>query len=111
MRGPGGRSRLVATSGVTRKLPGRTSDEPRRTSMQLVNEFVVPRPVDQTWAVLTDVERTAPAMPAAQLTDHVDDQYHGKVKVKVGPVTAQYSGIAKFKELDAALFLNETEAT
>ena len=28
--------------------------------MQLVNEFVVPRPIDQTWAVLTDVERIAP---------------------------------------------------
>ncbi|HEY7174825.1 MAG TPA: SRPBCC family protein [Micromonosporaceae bacterium] len=79
--------------------------------MQLVNEFVVPRPVDQTWAVLTDVERIAPAMPGAQLTDHVDDQYHGKVKVKVGPVTAQYSGIAQFKELDEATRHMVLEAT
>jgi hypothetical protein len=79
--------------------------------MQLTNEFVVPRPVDQTWAVLTDVERIAPAMPGAQLTDHVDDQYHGKVKVKVGPVTAQYSGIAQFKELDEAARHMVLEAT
>src|SRR5262245_4766045 len=79
--------------------------------MQLVNEFVVPRPVDQTWAVLTDVERIAPAMPGAQLTDHVDDQYHGKVKVKVGPVTAAYGGIAQFKELDEAAHHMVLEAT
>jgi len=79
--------------------------------MQLVNEFVVPRPVDQTWAVLTDVERIAPAMPGAQLTDRVDDQYHGKVKVKVGPVTAAYAGIAQFKELDVAAHHMVLEAT
>ena len=79
--------------------------------MQLVNEFVVPRPIDQTWDVLTDVERIAPAMPGAQLTDHVDDAYHGKVKVKVGPVTAQYAGIAKFKELDREKHHMVLEAT
>jgi carbon monoxide dehydrogenase subunit G len=69
--------------------------------MQLVNEFVVPRGVDETWAVLTDVERIAPAMPGAQLTEVSDDgQYHGTVKVKVGPVTAKYGGVASFRELD-----------
>ena len=79
--------------------------------MQLVNEFVVPRPIDQTWAVLNDVERIAPAMPGATLTDHVDDVYHGKVKVKVGPVTAQYGGTAQFKERDEAAHHMVLEAT
>jgi carbon monoxide dehydrogenase subunit G len=69
--------------------------------MQLVNEFVVPRGVDETWAVLTDVERIAPAMPGAELTEITPDgQYHGTVKVKVGPVTAKYGGVASFRELD-----------
>ena len=79
--------------------------------MQLVNEFVVPRPIDQTWDVLNDVERIAPAMPGATLTDHVDDVYHGKVKVKVGPVTAQYAGTAQFKERDEAARHMVLEAT
>jgi carbon monoxide dehydrogenase subunit G len=79
--------------------------------MQLVNEFVVPRPIDQTWAVLNDVERIAPAMPGATLTDHVDDIYHGKVKVKVGPVTAQYGGTAQFRERDEAAHHMVLEAT
>jgi len=70
--------------------------------MQLVNEFVVPRGIDETWAVLTDVERIAPAMPGAQLTGVVDGKYNGTVKVKVGPVTAAYAGVASFRELDQA---------
>jgi carbon monoxide dehydrogenase subunit G len=68
--------------------------------MQLVNEFVVPRGVDETWAVLTDVERIAPAMPGAELTGVEDGKYHGKVKIKVGPVTAAYAGVASFRMQD-----------
>ncbi|MEV4515350.1 SRPBCC family protein [Dactylosporangium sp. NPDC049525] len=69
--------------------------------MLLTNEFVVHRPLDETWAALTDLERIAPCMPGAQLTSVQGDEYHGKVKVKVGPMTAQFSGVATFKELDA----------
>lgn len=68
--------------------------------MRLENEFVVPRPIDEAWAVLTDVERIAPCLPGAQLTEIVDDDYHGTVKVKVGPMVAQYAGVARFQELD-----------
>ncbi|MER7001597.1 SRPBCC family protein [Dactylosporangium sp. NPDC000555] len=69
--------------------------------MLLTNEFVVARPIDETWAVLTDIERIAPCMPGAQLTGVSGDEYQGKVKVKVGPMTAQFSGTAVFKEQDA----------
>jgi carbon monoxide dehydrogenase subunit G len=68
--------------------------------MRLDNEFVVPRPVDEAWTVLTDVERVAPCMPGAQLTEVVGDSYHGTVKVKVGPVVAQYGGAVRFTEMD-----------
>ncbi|BCB77207.1 hypothetical protein Pflav_036170 [Phytohabitans flavus] len=70
--------------------------------MRLDNEFVVPRPVDEAWAVLTDLERIAPCMPGAKLTEVDGDDYHGTVKVKVGPVVAQYAGVARFRERDAA---------
>ncbi|MDQ7908780.1 SRPBCC family protein [Phytohabitans sp. ZYX-F-186] len=69
--------------------------------MRLDNEFVVPRPVDEAWAVLTDIERIAPCMPGAKLTEVDGDDYHGTVKVKVGPVVAQYAGVARFRERDA----------
>ena len=44
--------------------------------------------------VLTDVERIAPCLPGAQLESVDGDEFHGIVKVKVGPITAQYKGTA-----------------
>ena len=70
--------------------------------MDLVNEFVVPRPIDRTWQVLTDVELIAPCLPGAQLTEVEGDVYRGLVKVKVGPILAKFAGQAKFVELDEA---------
>jgi uncharacterized protein len=70
--------------------------------MELNHEFTVPAPVDQAWTVLTDVERIAPCMPGAELTEVDGDTYHGLVKVKVGPITVQYKGTASFAEKDEA---------
>ena len=52
--------------------------------------------------MLTDVERIAPCMPGAQLQEVEGDDYRGVVKVKVGPITAQYKGTATFVEQDEA---------
>lgn len=68
--------------------------------MELTNSFEVERPVDEAWAVLTDVERIAPCLPGAQLQEIAGDEYRGIVKVKVGPITAQYKGKAVFVERD-----------
>ena len=70
--------------------------------MDLTNEFRVSVPVERAWAVLTDVERIAPCMPGAQLQEVEGDEYRGVVKVKVGPITAQYKGKATFQERDDA---------
>ncbi|MFN0090542.1 MAG: SRPBCC family protein [Acidimicrobiales bacterium] len=68
--------------------------------MELTNEFEVDRPIDEAWKVLTDIERIAPCMPGAQLEEVEGDEYRGLVKVKVGPITAQYKGRATFVEKD-----------
>ncbi|MGC9961677.1 MAG: SRPBCC family protein [Acidimicrobiales bacterium] len=68
--------------------------------MELTNEFVVAVPVEQAWAVLTDVERIAPCLPGAELQEVEGDDYRGIVKVKVGPITASYKGTARFVEKD-----------
>ena len=47
--------------------------------------------------MLLDVERIAPCMPGAQLQEIEGDEYRGVVKVKVGPITAQYKGAAQFE--------------
>lgn len=68
--------------------------------MELRNEFRVGVPVEQAWAVLIDVERIAPCMPGAELREVEGDEYRGVVKVKVGPITAEYRGKATFLEQD-----------
>jgi carbon monoxide dehydrogenase subunit G len=70
--------------------------------VELTNEFRVSVPVADAWAVLTDVERIAPCLPGAQLQEIEGDEYRGIVKVKVGPITAQYKGKATFQEKDDA---------
>jgi carbon monoxide dehydrogenase subunit G len=70
--------------------------------MELVNDFTVNVPVDEAWVTLTDVERIAPCMPGAQLQEVDGDVYRGVVKVKVGPILAQFKGQATFVERDEA---------
>jgi len=70
--------------------------------VELVHEFTVSVPVERAWEVLTDVQRIAPCMPGAELTGVEGDTYHGLVKVKVGPISAQYKGTASFAERDEA---------
>ncbi|MDE0802277.1 MAG: SRPBCC family protein [Acidimicrobiales bacterium] len=70
--------------------------------MDLTNEFTVPVPVERAWEVLNDVELIAPCLPGAQLQEIEGDEYRGIVKVKVGPITAQYKGAATFQEQDEA---------
>jgi carbon monoxide dehydrogenase subunit G len=69
--------------------------------MELTNDFRVAVPVERAWAVLTDVELIAPCLPGAQLQEVEGDEYRGVVKVKVGPITAQYKGQATFVSQDA----------
>ncbi|MGH9044029.1 MAG: SRPBCC family protein [Acidimicrobiales bacterium] len=68
--------------------------------MELNHDFTVSVDIDQAWAALTDLERIAPCMPGAQLTQVQGDEYRGTVKVKVGPITAQYRGTARLLEAD-----------
>jgi carbon monoxide dehydrogenase subunit G len=70
--------------------------------MELTNDFRVGVSVPEAWKVLTDVERIAPMMPGAQLQEVEGEEYRGVVKVKVGPITAQYKGQATFVERDEA---------
>ena len=69
--------------------------------MEIENEFSVPAPVDHVWAFLLDVERVAPCMPGAELTEVVDDTtWKGKVHMKVGPVSLAFSGTVAMQERD-----------
>ncbi|HEX4776184.1 MAG TPA: SRPBCC family protein [Acidimicrobiia bacterium] len=68
--------------------------------MRIEDQFRVNLPVEEAWKLLLDIERIAPCMPGAALQEVEGDEYRGVVKVKVGPITAQYKGAARFAEVD-----------
>ena len=71
--------------------------------MEFDNSFHVPVPVDQAWDLMMDIERIAPCVPGAELTEVVDDKtYKGKISVKLGPVALTFNGQTTFEEIDPA---------
>ena len=78
--------------------------------MDLHHEFTVPVPASDAWRILTDLERLAPCLPGAQLTEVEGEIYRGQVKVKVGPILAQFKGQASFVSRDDANFLASLKA-
>ena len=70
--------------------------------MEIKDSFRVSTPIEDTWKVLLDIEGIAPCLPGAQLQEIEGEEYRGVVKVKVGPITAQYKGAAKLAEVDEA---------
>jgi carbon monoxide dehydrogenase subunit G len=78
--------------------------------VKLEQEFRVSVPVAEVWACLTDLPRVAKSLPGAELVGPEGDAWRGRVRVKVGPITAQYEGLAKFLELDVAAHRARIEA-
>jgi carbon monoxide dehydrogenase subunit G len=71
--------------------------------MEFDNSFEVPLPPADAWKVLLDIQRIAPCMPGAELTEVVgDNTYKGKIGVRLGPVALTFAGIVKFEEIDDA---------
>src|SRR5215218_1369131 len=71
--------------------------------MKLEQAFDVQAPIEQVWKALIDLERVAPCLPGATITDRDEDgTYHGEFKVKLGPTTAAYRGTVKIEEADEA---------
>ncbi|WP_422742638.1 SRPBCC family protein [Mycobacterium sp. WMMD1722] len=68
--------------------------------MKIANEFTVSAPIERAWDVLTDLEQVIPLMPGATMTGRDGEDVLGKVKVKVGPVTSEFSGKVHFVEQD-----------
>ena len=68
--------------------------------MKINNEFTVGVPIQQAWDVMLDLERIAPCLPGAAIQGSEGDEYQGTMKVKIGPITANYKGTARFEETD-----------
>jgi uncharacterized protein len=71
--------------------------------MKLEQSFEVKAPIDQVWDVLIDLERVAPCLPGAAITERDDEgTYHGTFQVKLGPTTAAYRGQIRIEDVDEA---------
>lgn len=69
--------------------------------MKLHNEFEVQAPIDDTWALLLDIERVAGCLPGATVeANRSDGDYVGRINVKLGPMTLSYKGSMRLTEVD-----------
>lgn len=69
--------------------------------MKLSNEFEVPAPLDEAWALLNDLECVALCMPGARLDSIDGDKFTGSMKLKLGALTAQFRGSGVIAERDS----------
>jgi uncharacterized protein len=71
--------------------------------VKLEQSFEVRAPVARVWETLVDIERVAPCLPGAEITEAGDDgSYRGTFSVRLGPTTAAYRGELRMEELDEA---------
>jgi len=69
--------------------------------MRLRNEFVVGVPLERTWDTLLDVARVAGALPGATIEPEAEGgAWRGRMKVKLGPLTTEYTGTARVQDAD-----------
>ncbi len=70
--------------------------------MRIENDMHVSASMEEAWALLTDIPAIAPCLPGAKLIGQDGDTYEGTMKVKVGPIVAEYSGTATVVEMNEA---------
>src|SRR5262245_49443311 len=71
--------------------------------MEFDNSFELPLPPDQAWPLLMNIERIAPCMPGARLTEAGDrDTYKGAIAGRLGPGALTFAGTVIFEQRDVA---------
>ena len=71
--------------------------------MKLEHSFDVEAPLDRVWTRLIDIEKVAPCLPGAEITESSEEGvYEGNFTLKLGPTTAAYAGKLQLTEVDDA---------
>jgi hypothetical protein len=71
--------------------------------MLIKNEFEVTQPVDKVWEFFENIPQVATCLPGTELTEDLgNEQYKGRVAVRMGPVRLQFAGTADITERDEA---------
>jgi carbon monoxide dehydrogenase subunit G len=70
-------------------------------SIDIQEKFEIEAPIEAVWKFLNDPESVVGCLPGAFLAEVVDERnFLGRVKVKLGAVSAQYKGKIHFEEVD-----------
>jgi carbon monoxide dehydrogenase subunit G len=69
--------------------------------VKLEQSFEVRATIERVWETLIDIERVAPCLPGAEITEAGEDgTYRGTFSVRLGPTTAAYRGELRMTEVD-----------
>lgn len=80
--------------------------------MKIHNEFSIPLPPAQAWAVLNDIPRVARCAPGAELLEQKDDRsFVGTISVRLGPVLLNFKGTVVYREVDETNYRVIAEAS
>src|SRR5262249_56654764 len=82
--------------------PAPAVEETRTGWTRFEESFVVARPPATVWAMFADIPAVAACLDGAELTEHDANSAQGKMKVKLGPIHAGYSGSAVIERDDQA---------
>lgn len=83
----------MARSGPRAAAAGADSDWKPQTTFD--QSFTVRHPVDTVWEFFGRLGEVAACLPGASLTgEPVDGHVEGKIRVKVGPIAAEFNGVA-----------------
>ena len=67
-----------------------------KPQVEFRQSFVIAHPVDEVWAFFGRVEDVAECLPGASLDGgEKDGVVNGKMRVKVGPISAEFGGVAE----------------
>jgi carbon monoxide dehydrogenase subunit G len=69
--------------------------------MLIENEFTVADEPARVWTYLLDVEKIAPCLPGAEITELVDERnWKGRMNMKFGPMSLVFAGQVTMRERD-----------
>jgi len=73
----------------------------RKPNIEIRKSFSVQRPADEVWAFFADPGRVVTCLPGASIIRrHNADDFDGAIAVKLGPITANFTGRARITRDD-----------
>ncbi len=94
-----------ASSAKSIAAPIKQAEAPRadlKPQVSFHQSFSVGHPVDEVWAFFGRIKEVASCLPGAALNgDPTDGHVGGRIRVKVGPIVAEFEGVADVTRDDA----------